>query len=242
MGGRRRRIDYNLADPREDIGRRTTPKGGRILKDCHSCEHAREIESGKYASTPWRKTPCAKCLQERRAPACRSCRTRKDIDAGKLIGIPFEDTPCARCLEWYRHDPTSNHGRTHVQIDADESSLHDENTVAGRDLAGPGEHPIFADQDPDEPNVNFRTDPSIAAMSYLAKAILGLSPTTREVVLDRLAYPERPIVRIAERLKMPSSTIHDHLKRARKSWPALAYAVPMASWTKKRPAAAEESD
>ena len=32
--------------------------------ECHRCKHSEEIAAGKYANTPFRKTPCAKCKLE----------------------------------------------------------------------------------------------------------------------------------------------------------------------------------
>ena len=33
----------------------------RVMPECHMCQHKADIEAGKYACTPWRKTPCAGC-------------------------------------------------------------------------------------------------------------------------------------------------------------------------------------
>lgn len=187
------------------------------MRDCHTCKVTREIRAGKWKGVPWENTPCAACLSERTSPACGNCPTKKRIDRGELIGLPFEDTPCATCLHHYRHDPVSHHGRTHVG----DHALDD---VSEEDV-----HPIFDRPDPDKPHTN-RNDPSIAAMSYVFKAILALDRLSRDIVLDRIAYPDKPIVRTASKVRKPVSTVHDRIKKARQAWPALAYAIPMKSW------------
>jgi len=199
------------------------------MKDCHKCPESKKIAAGAYAKIPWEKTPCAKCLASRRAPACRTCPTQKKINQGELIGISFHDTPCANCKHFYEHDPLSNHGRIHVEFDP---NRHD-TAVLPTDPELESDHPIFEPQDPKAPHRN-HLKPSIAAMSYLMKAMVSLPSLTREVVLDRLAYPERPMVETAARLGVARSTVHDHLKRARANWPALAWAIPMKSWTQKK--------
>jgi len=146
------------------------------------------------------------------------------------MGIPFHQTPCADCRHYYEHDPLSHHGRTHVEFDP---NRHDTAAEASdtEETGDPDDHhPVFSPQDPAKPHRNHLT-PSVAAMSFIAKALVSLPRVTREVVLDRLAYPERPIVETADRLGVARSTVHDHLKRAREDWPALAYAIPMKSWT-----------
>ncbi len=73
-------------------------------------------------------------------------------------------------------------------------------------------------------------DPVIAGMSYIAKSLMSLSPRSREIVLDRLAYPTRSLRHVADRLGISIQAAHYRLKKARAEWPALAYAVTMKSW------------
>jgi hypothetical protein len=202
------------------------------VKDCHKCPVAKEIEEGKYKGTPWEKTPCAKCLASRRTPFCATCPVSKRIEKGDLIGVPFRALPCATCRHFYEHDPLSHHGRTHIryEVEDDERSV-DPDPIEEDEPED--DHPIFDEHDPDAEHRN-HLKPSVAAMSYVAKALVGLPEITREVVLDRLAYPTKPMVDTAKRLNVAKSTVHDHLKRARKEWPALAWAIPMKSWTVKK--------
>ena len=34
---------------------------GDGMRGCHSCEHAADVESGKYSGTPWKESPCSSC-------------------------------------------------------------------------------------------------------------------------------------------------------------------------------------
>lgn len=162
---------------------------------------------------------------------CHSCATAAEIAAGKWRGNAWRSTPCAKC---HASDYSNNHGRTHVPFDEAlgpgpggkiVSPLLERDrvkTMAVVHAAEAKDHPIFT---PGTKGAS--TDQCIAAMSYIAKAVLSLHPTTREIVLDRLAFPFQSLRVVADRLKIPLSTCHDHLKRARREWPALAFALPM---------------
>jgi hypothetical protein len=177
---------------------------------------------------------------------CHKCPTAKKIAAGFYKGRPFKKTPCAKCQA---SECDNHHGRTHVPFD--EAIATDEACGNRRIIGGKGfaarieapllerdrakakpaeidqvektEHPIFSHAGEDDAP----PDRSIDAMAHIAKAFLDLNPTTREIVLDRLAFPFRSLRVVAGRLGLPVSTVHDHLKRARQEWPALAYAIPM---------------
>jgi DNA-directed RNA polymerase specialized sigma24 family protein len=139
---------------------------------------------------------------------CHKCPHAKKVKAGAFAGRPWKSVPCSKC-ESAKTD--NHHGRTHVPFDDK------------RGLEGCNVHPVFeSDPPPARPG-----DPSVEAMAHIAKAFLALEPKTREIVLDRLANPYASLRIVANRLRLPISTVHDRLKRARQEWPALAYAIPM---------------
>ncbi len=189
------------------------------MRDCHLCPVSKLVQAGKFKDRPWKDTPCAACYEGRVPTSCQGCPTRALINAGKLVGVPFEDTPCARCRRFYEHDPLSHHGRSHVEFDPQQ---HDAMVEQVQQAIKHDSHPVFAA----DPEHHEGKDLSMAAMSYVAGAILSLDPVTREIVLDKLANPHSTLNATARRLHRGKSTIHERLQKARSEWPALAYALP----------------
>ena len=148
---------------------------------------------------------------------CHECPTTLEIQSGKWRNTPFEATPCAACQQ---PRPDNHKGRCHVQF---QDAIHSPKVFDFVEKLDDGS----TDQ------------PLLARLSHLAKQILTLSPRTREIVLDRLAYPNRPIRIVAERIGIKPATAHERLKAAREEWPALARAIPMKSWKWSR---TEDSD
>jgi len=148
---------------------------------------------------------------------CHKCPVGDAIAAGIYRRTPWDKVPCSKC-----HPKSgSHHGRSHVAIFSS---------------ANPGEAELDVDRVFDfngDPAVvhDPAADPVVEGMAFLAKQILALSPRTREIVLDRLAYPDRPLRIVAERIGISTSSAHNRLKKARRNWPALAYAIAMKSWS-----------
>ena len=163
---------------------------------------------------------------------CHKCPVNDEIEAGVYKASPWEEIPCAACPV---RIPDNHHGRSHVRLPVD-----------GRPVSGPTQggsarnnhqnhmvrhdselvtHPVFAAEGPADPR-----DMLIEAMAYLCKQMLQLTPRAREIVLDRLAYPARPLRVVAARLGVSLQTAHKCLRDAREAWPALRYAIPMKHW------------
>jgi hypothetical protein len=58
-----------------------------VMTECHKCEHREKVEAGRYAKTPFKRTPCGKCeLKE------VSLRTM-EVDLNRPAFVPGADGP-----------------------------------------------------------------------------------------------------------------------------------------------------
>lgn len=175
---------------------------------------------------------------------CHKCPVAEEIAEGLHKNTSYEDSPCATCIRGRKDAPLSNKGRSHVSFsDTISVSLGDDTALRGnaryRASRGltvlPDSLDIFdpASFDQEREHENDLTD-VVAGVSYLLKAILSLDPITREIVMDRIAYPERPLSVVGERMKLGRSAVHERLKKAREQWPALCWSIGMKSWSWKK--------
>jgi hypothetical protein len=159
---------------------------------------------------------------------CHKCRIAEEIEQGKWKGVEWGGTPCSRC---HTSDGPNHKGRTHVVFTP---NLHESQSAPSdfseMDLDEHVVAAIFSEQVDQSPHSNHKT-PALAVLAFMAKTIIGLPEKSREIVLDRIAYPTRSLRVVADRLGISVKTAHDRLKRARNEWPALAAAIPMKSWT-----------
>ena len=70
--------------------------------ECHKCEHQKDVEAGKYAKTPFGRTPCAKCgLRESSIRTIEVDPDRPVVMPGRPVGSESIDEvkPFAEELE-----------------------------------------------------------------------------------------------------------------------------------------------
>ena len=148
---------------------------------------------------------------------CHKCPTAVEINQGKYLKTPFKNTPCHKCR---LAKGSNHHGQTHVAVFSSPEP-------GQADLIEEVAPSIFFDEDVDIATQATAADSIMDSLIYLAKELLRLPPKTREIVLDRLAYPEQPLSVTAKRVGICLSWAHTCLQRAREDWPALAYAIDM---------------
>ena len=161
---------------------------------------------------------------------CHKCPTAADIQAGRYKTKTFDEIPCSKCS---LNTGANHHGRSHVAVFSAADPVESGLEQSGED---PIDRIFDFEKDPDLAPPPDEGDLVVAAIAYLAKEILTLAPRTREIVLDRLAYPGRPLRLVAARIGISISSTHNRLKKARKDWPALEYALAMKTWTNDPPA------
>lgn len=144
-------------------------------------------------------------------PECHRCEVAIEIANGVYRGTPFKETPCARCK--LSTEPKHN-GRSHVSRDSSGAVEAEESMQVDATMNGDGRPP----------------DERLEQFADFLRQLIRLPPIARDILVFRLAYPDRPLREIAVQHHITVQAAHSRLKRTLAQWPELQAVVRMRTY------------